>query len=350
MTSFGNDPNPFPLPVADAVSQYRRFIYRFIPERYVSIADVLVDDDAFFEKLHSLDRKIKRSVSQPERILPDELALYAAAARLCGIEPPAVEPRGGLTTDSIRAGFIQVRDAILPLMKFFLEVGHGLKAVVARPAASNRPRTRRALLDALKDHIADIEPTVRFYMTNAEPDADGLTIRTPPGGSEESIRLTNPGFRRFFRAPLRDSDDQEYEEYETIQSTAVVEERFSRPFIAYCTTIGPTIDRIASDAAKSGDIATALFVNAIGAGAADAVAEDLNLFLNEIYLPTTPYAQTGAKFRRLSPGYGGWDLSDQKPLDMLLDFSKIGVRLSDDHVMYPEKSTTGIMGLKFRQA
>ena len=75
----------------------------------------------------------------------------------------------------------------------------------------------------------------------------------------------------------------------------------------------------------------------------------LNLFLNEIYLPTTPYAKTGAKFRRLSPGYGGWDLSDQRPLDALLDFSKIGVRLSDDHVMYPEKSTTGIMGLKFRQ-
>jgi cobalamin-dependent methionine synthase I len=69
------------------------------------------------------------------------------------------------------------------------------------------------------------------------------------------------------------------------------------------------------------------------------VANDLNLYVNDFYGNKSIY-------RRLSPGYGDWPIADQEKIFAVLDPDKnIGVKLTDSHIMIPEKSTSGIMGI-----
>ena len=48
--------------------------------------------------------------------------------------------------------------------------------------------------------------------------------------------------------------------------------------------------------------------------------------------------------RRFAPGYGDWSLADQAPLCALLDAARIGIALTEDFLMLPAKSITGVIG------
>jgi cobalamin-dependent methionine synthase I len=48
---------------------------------------------------------------------------------------------------------------------------------------------------------------------------------------------------------------------------------------------------------------------------------------------------------RFSPGYCDWPVEEQRILDGILDFSKIGVRLTDSYMMAPKKSVSGVVGI-----
>ncbi len=50
--------------------------------------------------------------------------------------------------------------------------------------------------------------------------------------------------------------------------------------------------------------------------------------------------------RRFSPGYGGLDLSNQKPIYDLLNLGKIGININERFILDPEKSVIGICGIK----
>ena len=47
---------------------------------------------------------------------------------------------------------------------------------------------------------------------------------------------------------------------------------------------------------------------------------------------------------RFSPGYCGWDLTEQKKLFALLDGNPCGIKLSESCLMMPIKSISGIIG------
>ncbi len=49
---------------------------------------------------------------------------------------------------------------------------------------------------------------------------------------------------------------------------------------------------------------------------------------------------------RFSPGYAKWDLSEQKKLLTLVKADQIGVRLSDEYFMLPQKSLSGVYALQ----
>ncbi len=51
-----------------------------------------------------------------------------------------------------------------------------------------------------------------------------------------------------------------------------------------------------------------------------------------------------APTRRYAPGYGDWTLSDQAPLIALVDASRIGIILTEEHLMLPSKSISGVIG------
>ena len=53
---------------------------------------------------------------------------------------------------------------------------------------------------------------------------------------------------------------------------------------------------------------------------------------------------------RYSPGYHGWPLQDQRPLFSLLRAEQMDVKLNDQFFMIPQKSVSGIWGLKPEKA
>ncbi|MCI2110158.1 MAG: Vitamin B12 dependent methionine synthase activation subunit [Acidaminococcaceae bacterium] len=59
---------------------------------------------------------------------------------------------------------------------------------------------------------------------------------------------------------------------------------------------------------------------------------------------------TGVSFRwRFSPGYGDWDLEEQKKVFAILNCNKIGLTLTASGMMAPIKSVTAIIGIDYRQ-
>jgi hypothetical protein len=57
-------------------------------------------------------------------------------------------------------------------------------------------------------------------------------------------------------------------------------------------------------------------------------------------------ASSGTKItNRFSPGYCGWDVSEQHKLFQLLPGTYCGIRLSASALMDPEKSISGMIGI-----
>lgn len=79
----------------------------------------------------------------------------------------------------------------------------------------------------------------------------------------------------------------------------------------------------------------------------DGVASELVTGLQEIVLKelTDISAPAGIKLtKRFSPGYRGWDLSEQKKLFSLPGIEKTGIQLTEECYMLPAKSVSGIYG------
>jgi hypothetical protein len=107
--------------------------------------------------------------------------------------------------------------------------------------------------------------------------------------------------------------------------------------VAVCT-IGPAIDKHIEDCFSRGDFLTGMIADVTGNRAVEDVARtcarhicaearELNLF-------------TAAQ---LSPGYGTWDTSGQKPVFAILDPSPIGVSLNEYCMMDPKKSVSFVV-------
>ena len=88
-------------------------------------------------------------------------------------------------------------------------------------------------------------------------------------------------------------------------------------------------------------MAEASFLNAIGAAAVEDVCDRLNDELRQFA------ASEGKSVRpRYSPGYGDYDLENQRGIFSLLEPAKhIGLTLKDNLIMVPEKSVTAVVGI-----
>jgi hypothetical protein len=104
-------------------------------------------------------------------------------------------------------------------------------------------------------------------------------------------------------------------------------------------TLGPGIDDKVAELSNSNDLTRAFLLNAFGAEAAEAVMIQLNnVIIDEAEkrgLRTT---------KRYSPGYGDWHLPAQRELLGTLQAAKIGINLTAEYIMIPEKSVSAIMG------
>lgn len=105
-------------------------------------------------------------------------------------------------------------------------------------------------------------------------------------------------------------------------------------------TIGSALEERVSELFLQGEYPAALMLDSIGSVAVESVADYANYFICQ--RASTSAIRIGP---RLSPGYGKWELTDQRVLFALLPAEKIGVQLTEQFLMVPRKSISFCVGM-----
>ncbi len=102
-------------------------------------------------------------------------------------------------------------------------------------------------------------------------------------------------------------------------------------------TIGDRLEKKASDLLNQGESARGFILDAIGSHAVERVADLMERQIS---------SQVGFRAkRRFSCGYSDWELSDQKKIVGLLEAEQIGIEVTKNFLMIPEKSITAVIGI-----
>lgn len=107
----------------------------------------------------------------------------------------------------------------------------------------------------------------------------------------------------------------------------------------FVVTIGSGLEKKIGELVKGGNITNAAILDAVGSAAVESCVNYVNELANKRAL--------GEGFKtvnRFSPGYGDWELREQKILLQQLNAAQIGVTATSAHLMQPEKSVSGAIG------
>lgn len=108
----------------------------------------------------------------------------------------------------------------------------------------------------------------------------------------------------------------------------------------FLVTIGPRIEEKASELIAESEPLYGYLFDRIGSFAVESLAESMEAKLCEECASNGESASM-----RLSPGYCDWPIEEQFKMARVLDFSKIGVRLTQMCMMVPRKSISAIIGI-----
>jgi hypothetical protein len=106
---------------------------------------------------------------------------------------------------------------------------------------------------------------------------------------------------------------------------------------AVCT-IGEALERRVSALWEARELPLASMLDSVGSGAVESLAEYVNDLLCQQGLPSLRVTN------RISPGYGEWDVAEQRRLFRLCPGAAIGVTLNEACVMTPGKSISLLVG------
>jgi hypothetical protein len=170
-----------------------------------------------------------------------------------------------------------------------------LREVKAQFGCAGRPlaeRMREDLKEMFETYGELIRPEAVLARYACRFDSEGVRI----DGYGEPI--VSASLLRFYTTRLKAHEEEEYEQYEEEKP------EFEAPAECYlfAATIGPGVDREVSRLSDAGESYQALMLNAIGAGAADMVAFDLELYVNR------GKQEDRTRWRRFHVGYGDFDL------------------------------------------
>ncbi|MBN1824556.1 MAG: hypothetical protein JW803_09590 [Endomicrobiales bacterium] len=112
----------------------------------------------------------------------------------------------------------------------------------------------------------------------------------------------------------------------------------------FAVTIGNKIEEKRDLHVQEKETTRALVMDAIGSVMAEELAEITHSQIRQETKPKGLFAT-----RRFSPGYGDWPLSAQKDFLAWLGAESIGIKLTDNFQMLPEKSVSAILGLAREQ-
>ncbi len=105
-------------------------------------------------------------------------------------------------------------------------------------------------------------------------------------------------------------------------------------------TVGEAIEVRVRELFDAREFPLAVMLDSVGSAAAESMAEYVNDLLCQVAIPE------GLKVtNRVSPGYAGWDVAEQRDLFALCPGDPIGVSLNQYSVMSPAKSISFLVGI-----
>jgi len=106
--------------------------------------------------------------------------------------------------------------------------------------------------------------------------------------------------------------------------------------VAICIcTIGPELEQEVKELMGKNEMLRALILDALGSEAAEEVAIQSDQILAEKAREINLWPS-----KRFSPGYGKWDIKEQRFIFRMLPAADIGVRLTESCMMVPRKSVS----------
>ena len=108
----------------------------------------------------------------------------------------------------------------------------------------------------------------------------------------------------------------------------------------FLVTIGSHLEEIACRLAEDKLILQAAVLDAIGSAAVEKVADFVQDRISQV--ANVPGLSTSQRF---SPGYCDWDVNQQKMVFQAIGSNSAGVCLTEDCLMLPRKSISGIIGI-----
>ncbi len=106
--------------------------------------------------------------------------------------------------------------------------------------------------------------------------------------------------------------------------------------VAICIcTIGPELEREIKKLMEINEMTRALILDALGSEAAEEVAIQSDRILADKAREINLWPS-----KRFSPGYGKWDIKEQRFIFRMLPAADIGVRLTESCMMVPRKSVS----------
>lgn len=104
--------------------------------------------------------------------------------------------------------------------------------------------------------------------------------------------------------------------------------------VALCIcTIGPELEEECKDLTKENELLRGLILDAYGSEAVEEVASQSDKMIAEEAIKMNLWPS-----KRFSPGYGDWELKEQKFIFRILPAGEIGVILNESCMMIPRKS------------
>lgn len=287
------------------------FSYKMIPALYPQIA-------AWYEK----DADFFKTISEALQAAKDAETNLTSKLRLDAY----LKPLNPLVNDKQKP--LEELEDLYRYSKFFREI-----KIQAGCAGGDMPdKMRGDIRKLLEEHLGLIQPKAVFSTMPCAFSEQGFLVE----GMEEPIHSTS--LKKFFTTRAKKDVDQEYAGYEKEKSSMPPPDQC----VLFAATIGPGVDDQVERYLDQQENYKALLLNSIGAGAADMIAMDLELYANhELFEPSKQHT-----WRRFHVGYGDFVLKWQKQLFQVIDPSCIQIQLNESCIMLPEKSVSGIIAKK----
>ncbi len=192
------------------------------------------------------------------------------------------------------------------------------------------------------DQPIDRKRVCRFigYADDAEPSSRIATLLDEYIGNAR--QLLEPSYSYLIRRIVR-VEERRVE----VEGSIILEGEVISGLLASCEraaffalTIGPRLEEMAATLADNAMIIESYVLDAIGSSSTEGLAARVQSEIAGLARAEGTWATP-----RLSPGHCGWDISQQRVIFDAMGGSLPYLTLTDDYLMLPKKSASGVIGI-----